>query len=671
MIQVTQSPFLQALGYAIINSLWQFGLLWLIYLFINCIFKLSSHKKYAAALALQFSGFAWFCVTLMYYYNQCVYLAASGAGFAGSWNGFSQLPYSASIKDKIFIALMRSEQFLPYLSIAYLLLLVVLAAKWIKAYQYTHDLEVRGLKKIDVNYRLFVERLCHQLGIKRPVKVFLSELVKSPLTIGFLKPIILIPVASINHLSTDQLEAVLLHELAHIKRYDYLLNLLLSVIEVALFFNPFMQLIGRHIKRERENSCDDWVLQYEYNAASYAKALLKLATFHTSIPSFAMNAVDQNHTLLIRVKRMIEKKDRSFNYRNQLLALLLISGVLSSIAWLTPATNARSNNFTVSNTEKLLPEPLVATVDNPLFNPVFFLAKSKVELLSQEIKRELNNKKVAVSPNNERLPAIEMNMDDPKPIALPRISQQVFADAYPGVSNAFTTLNNFQWQLDTIQLKNEFSGVLKNLEKEWNETDQELKRAHKQLEVNKIALSKVPVDAGKIHRQVEEALVQIRTLVGSSKKDREKLITMSKKAAQVYEEAGKKFMEGMQENEALKTLNELAQKQVEKVVYLSGINQNGSQNRSYRVAATPEIIYSTPLIEPPHTYSYDYVERYESLPGSAGISTPPKVTAPQKANANGCKELSEEVEVDIKPATAPPALFKISQGKKIIRIIKI
>ena len=63
------------------------------------------------------------------------------------------------------------------------------------------------------------------------------------------------------------MEAVILHEVAHIKRMDYVLNLVLAFIEAAMFFNPFTHLISFHVKRERENCCDDWVLQYEYNAA--------------------------------------------------------------------------------------------------------------------------------------------------------------------------------------------------------------------------------------------------------------------------------------------------------------------------------------------------------------------------------------------------------------------
>ncbi|MBC7587673.1 MAG: M56 family metallopeptidase [Chitinophagaceae bacterium] len=93
-----------------------------------------------------------------------------------------------------------------------------------------------------MDWKIFVKQVSYQLGIKKNVNIYLSELVTTPMTIGFLKPIILVPLASINHLSAEQIEAVLLHELAHIKRLDYLFNLFLSVTETILFFNPFTQL---------------------------------------------------------------------------------------------------------------------------------------------------------------------------------------------------------------------------------------------------------------------------------------------------------------------------------------------------------------------------------------------------------------------------------------------
>lgn len=371
---LSQSAFLQALGYAIANSLWQAALLWLVVAGVNGLFKISSQVKYKVALVAQFSAFAWFLVTLQFYYNKCSEAIAQ-LKFSGlnSSNAFVLQPGAHNFSSVMLSAIVKGEKLLPYLSIAYLCLLGILAVRWIKGYRQTVLIKTQGLQKIDVQWRLFVKRISELLNIKHTVHIYVSDLVKSPLTVGFIKPLILIPVASINNLTTYQLEAVILHELAHIKRADYIINIIQSIIEIALFFNPFTQLLGKIIKRERENSCDDWVLQFQYDPSTYAEALLRIA-YMQQTPAFAMNAGGKENDLLWRVKRMLNQSQRTFQYRNRLFALLLITGLLSSIAWFNPSVNTAAPRQ-ADQKQSVIVEPLATKIDNPFFNPVFFLNK--------------------------------------------------------------------------------------------------------------------------------------------------------------------------------------------------------------------------------------------------------------------------------------------------------
>ncbi len=394
MADLTHSPFLQALGYAIINSLWQFALLWLLYVSINTVFKLSSHHKYSAGLLLQFAGFTWFAVTFTFYFMQF-------SGLPYSYYSIDQQYYlriaqvnAETLHEKFLIWIMQTEKLLPYLSISYLALLIFSCCKWIKAYNQTLAIRTKGLHKIEVTWRIFVKQLSIQLGINREVKIYLSEMVKTPLTIGFFKPLILLPVASINHLNPDQMEAVIMHELAHIKRFDYLFNLFLAFIEIALFFNPFMLLISRHIKRERENCCDDWVLQYEYNPTSYACALLQIATSQSSSPVLAMKAAEDKYVLLNRIKRMIEKKERTFfNYRHQLMAFFVMLTVLSSLALLS-SSHKIDNAAVSSSSHELIAKQITARVDNSSSDPVFPLPSIQ--------KKVVRNKKQKLDKNQQK-----------------------------------------------------------------------------------------------------------------------------------------------------------------------------------------------------------------------------------------------------------------------------
>ena len=286
MHALSQSPFLQALGYAIANSLWQMALLWIILTIINAIFRFSSAARYKVTLYAQFAGFIWFIVTLRFYYMQCSQLFIQQQALY--INGSSPAFTSGNFQSLLLNGIIKAEHLLPWLSIAYIFLLTFLCIKWLYSYRFAQHIKTQGLKKPPVDWRLFVNKISSLLNIKTGVRIYLSDIVKSPLTIGFLKPVILIPVASINNLTVQQLEAVILHELAHIKRADYLINLFQSVIEITLFFNPFTQLLSSIIKRERENSCDDWVLRFQYDPEMYAKALLQIAYTQTQ-PLLAMH----------------------------------------------------------------------------------------------------------------------------------------------------------------------------------------------------------------------------------------------------------------------------------------------------------------------------------------------------------------------------------------------
>ncbi len=418
MPTLTNSAFLQSLGYAITHSLWQFAIVWALSTALNNFIAFSAKIKYAIAVFAQFVGFVWFVFTFQYYYFQCTQ-AIEETGILTTAKGITFiLPYNEStFKSYLLSFFLRTEQILPYLSVAYILVLLTLSIKWINSYQSAQNLRTKGLQKIDVNWRIFVKQTASYLGLKKEVNIYLSKYVSTPLTIGFLKPIILIPLASINHLNTEQMEAVLLHELAHIKRMDYLLNISLSAIETILFFNPFTQLISTSIKQEREHSCDDWVLQFQYNANTYAQALLQIAVLQ-NVPTIAMAAVKSKNDLLSRVRRMVDKKSNNYNYRNQLITLLLITLVLVGITLIVPQDKNSNKNFTkekgsIKNKQVML-EPMTAKVSNPLFNPFFFFRKP----LQDEIKRGLEQAEIEIAASAKELQTTNREVAAVMPFAL-------------------------------------------------------------------------------------------------------------------------------------------------------------------------------------------------------------------------------------------------------------
>ncbi len=394
-----QSAFLHALGYAIFNSLWQAALLWLIVMIVNGLFKLSSVSRYRIALLSQLMIFSWFFATLIFYYEKGAEAIYAGTTFSDS--PAIIIPDAHNFNSLLLSAIIRAEALLPLLSVAYLCLLSFQIYKWCRGYQYTNHIKTNSLQKIDAEWKFFVKRIAGYLEIKQDLKIYLSSLVKSPLTIGFIKPVILIPLACINNLNAQQMEAVILHELAHIKRADYLFNMLQLIIEMILFFNPFSKLLSNMIHKERENCCDDWVLQFQYNPVVYAEALLKIACLNSS-PCFAMSASGKKEgDLLLRVKRMLKQKDKTFQYRNYVFALLSITILLSFTTWHRKASDVFSGN--VNQKQSVIIVPLTAQIDNPFFNPLFFLKNSLSKEVSDAIAAVTTSRKKSEKKLNKSL----------------------------------------------------------------------------------------------------------------------------------------------------------------------------------------------------------------------------------------------------------------------------
>jgi len=150
---------------------------------------------------------------------------------------------------------------------------------------------------VPANWAQRISVLALQVGIKRTVRLHVSRFVNSPLTIGFIKPIILVPAGFLSNLPPAQIEAVLLHELGHIRRYDYLLNLLQSTIKTVLFFHPVIHIICKMIDTDREKACDDLAVDQNSDPKALAMGLAALRLQLTG-PRISMAAVDNNNPLL-------------------------------------------------------------------------------------------------------------------------------------------------------------------------------------------------------------------------------------------------------------------------------------------------------------------------------------------------------------------------------------
>ncbi|MEO7119803.1 MAG: M56 family metallopeptidase [Ginsengibacter sp.] len=380
------SIFLQALGSAILNSLWQCFILWLLFETISISYKTSSAKfKNNFSTLLLFVAFIWFItsfVTKIINHPAAIFpddttAIISGHSMTASVSSFQEL-------------LSYAWSSLPYLSVAYIFLLLFLVAKLFAAYRYVYIISNKRLVTAPEPLQLFAAKVAKQMKISRKIAVWISHHIDVPATIGFIKPIILIPFASLNNLSEDQLEAIILHELSHIRRNDYLINIIISAIETVLFFNPFVVLLSKIIKRERENCCDDFVLQYRYDPHSYASALLSLERSRTSNPRLAVGAVSGKSQLFARIKRITKEQGavKQFNYLHKLSALLLVTGIICIVAWISPSEQKPFNGN--ASIKEIVHKPLLQA--NPVANTSTAIANLS-ENLSVKILKKIFSKK--------------------------------------------------------------------------------------------------------------------------------------------------------------------------------------------------------------------------------------------------------------------------------------
>lgn len=189
----------------------------------------------------------------------------------------------------------------PWLVGAYFIWLTAKTIQLVISWRRFATLYKTGLQTAPIELRLFTKITADHIGIKKKVQIWLSNNINTPITFGHFKPIILLPVALVNKISMQQAEALVIHELTHIKVNDYLLNWLLSFAETIYCFNPALRYLIKQAQLEREKYCDTNVLQFGKHPVVYAETLLLAAQMQQENIRWQMAAVSNKQQLLQRI----------------------------------------------------------------------------------------------------------------------------------------------------------------------------------------------------------------------------------------------------------------------------------------------------------------------------------------------------------------------------------
>ena len=215
----------------------------------------------------------------------------------------------------------------------------------------------RGVCCAPERWQKELARLSARLRVSRPILLLESCLADVPMVVGHIRPVILMPIGLLAGLPAGQIEAILLHELAHIRRYDYLVNVLQRSVECLLFYHPAVWWISRVIRAERENCCDDVVVATSGNVQEYAVALATLEQNRWSGSKPAVAATGGN--LVKRIRRLLYPKGSNGAWTPLFAAAILITTAVVAFAAWPPEPAQQSSPATQRQEEATLAAGIV------------------------------------------------------------------------------------------------------------------------------------------------------------------------------------------------------------------------------------------------------------------------------------------------------------------------
>ena len=306
---IVSEQVIHSLGWTIVHSLWQAtlaaGLFFLLMLFLR---KSSSRLRYYTGI-----------LTLL------LVVVMAAVTFAGTYNSYSSGLTAAAKPDKAVTAAagvgqegvsllnVLQEYFnrhMPLIVGVWLLGVLLLVLRLAGGFLVNARIKAKHTAEAPPYWQARLKTLARKINLKKAVLLKESAIARLPMTIGYLKPIVFVPMGLLTGLPQDQVEALLAHELAHIARRDYLVNIFQSVVDIVFFYHPAVHWISSFVRHEREHCCDDMAVVTMGNSRSFARALTNIHDWGFAQPGFAMNLARNDHKLFHRIRRITKMKNK-------------------------------------------------------------------------------------------------------------------------------------------------------------------------------------------------------------------------------------------------------------------------------------------------------------------------------------------------------------------------
>ena len=293
-----------AIGWTLIHSLWQCTLIALV-IAISYAFtkKTSAATRYWINSLGLLSCFMASGITFYLNYYDSVSIEILSTAYITEVSSSAQHTYVQTISDMI-------NQHINQIVMLWLIGFVLYISKYLAEFLYCQHIKNNHYQKPNQQWQHLFNELKNSVGINYNIQLRLSEIVDIPCVIGHFQPVVLLPASLVLGLSISQIKVILLHELGHVRRNDYLISSLQALITLVYFFNPFARWISSKMDEERENACDDIAVSVSGDPLFYANTLKEFAEMKNN-HSLAMALTGRNNVLITRIKRLFVR-DTSF-----------------------------------------------------------------------------------------------------------------------------------------------------------------------------------------------------------------------------------------------------------------------------------------------------------------------------------------------------------------------
>jgi beta-lactamase regulating signal transducer with metallopeptidase domain len=357
---------LQTLGWTLLHFVWQGAALAALLAVAMAVCR-SASARYALAVGAMVLMIACPVVTFTWMQRQTSPAVRSGAQGALSWTGAHAVSAVASTPSGAPAAVSRAEQTtgMLWLVEAWFLGVLLLSLRTAGGLLVIARMRRKEIKPVAQALYEKCVALQRRMGLGRVIQYCECFRLEAPAVLGWFRPVVLLPARALTGLSEDQIEAVIAHELAHIRRLDCFVNLFQIAAETLLFYHPALWWVSQRIRAERENCCDDEALAVCGDALNYAKALALMEEWRAA-PSLMMAA--NRSPLSQRVVRLLGLEGAAGRIRTAGLAVgfaCLAGAVLAGNAFLGVAhaalgAGASAKQDQGSSVIVIRPEPVSA-----------------------------------------------------------------------------------------------------------------------------------------------------------------------------------------------------------------------------------------------------------------------------------------------------------------------